>query len=79
MGVGTIMESRRILLLAFGPKKAHAVAAAVEGPISASQPASILQMHPVTQYFLDDDAAANLSRIEYYRWVYQNKPDWQRV
>ena len=79
MGVGTIMESQRILLLAFGPKKAHAVAAAVEGPISASQPASILQMHPVTQYFLDDDAAANLSRLEYYRWVYQNKPDWQRV
>jgi glucosamine-6-phosphate deaminase len=47
MGVGTIMECRQVLLLAFGANKANAVAEAVEGPISAMNPASILQMHEV--------------------------------
>ncbi len=48
MGVGTIMEAKTILLLAFGSSKAEAVAGAVEGPITASNPASVLQHHPET-------------------------------
>ena len=79
MGVGTIMDARQVLLLAFGAKKADAIAAAVEGPITAMNPASILQMHPVAKCLLDEPAAAQLTRLEYYRWVYQNKPDWQAV
>jgi glucosamine-6-phosphate deaminase len=78
MGVGTIMEARAVLLLAFGENKAHAIAEAVEGPISAMNPASILQMHPVAKALLDDEAAAKLSLNAYYRWVYDHKPDWQR-
>ena len=78
MGVGTIMESREILLLAFGASKAHAVAATVEGPITAMVPASGLQPHALTRVVVDEAAAAQLSRADYYRWVYQNKPDWQR-
>ena len=46
MGLGTILEARKILLLASGAEKAQAVAAAVEGPVTASVPASILQFHP---------------------------------
>jgi glucosamine-6-phosphate deaminase len=77
MGLGTIMEARQCLLLAFGPRKARAIAAAVEGPITALSPASILQMHPNVKVCLDNAAAAKLRRADYFRWVYDNKPDWQ--
>ncbi len=79
MGVGTIMDARRVLLLAFGEKKAAAVAAAVEGPITAMQPASILQMHPAAHCLIDEPAAIRLARLDYYRWVYGQKPAWQKV
>ena len=79
MGVGTIMDARQVVLLAFGAKKADAIAAAVEGPITAMQPASILQMHPVAKCIIDEPASARLTRTDYYRWVYEQKPDWQKV
>jgi glucosamine-6-phosphate deaminase len=79
MGVGTIMESKTCMLLAFGKKKAAAVAAAAEGPITAMIPASILQMHPQTIFLLDEEAASALKRLDYYRWVFDHKPDWQKV
>ena len=78
MGLGTIMASRACLLLAFGSKKAKAVAAAVEGPLTAMVPASVLQMHPRAIFVLDEEAASLLTRSDYYRWVYENKPDWQK-
>ncbi|MBU6409108.1 MAG: glucosamine-6-phosphate deaminase [Verrucomicrobia bacterium] len=78
MGIGTIMEARQCLLLAFGHRKARAVAGAVEGPVTAMNPASILQMHPAVKVCLDEPAAARLKRARYYRWVYANKPDWQK-
>jgi len=79
MGVGTVMDARQCLLLAFGDAKAPAIAAAVEGPITAMNPASILQMHPTAKVFLDEAAAACLVRADYYRWVYTNKPAWQHL
>ena len=79
MGVGTIMASREVLLLAFGANKADAVTAAVEGPITAMNPASILQMHPVAKCITDEPAAEKLARREYYRWVFSHKPDWQKI
>jgi glucosamine-6-phosphate deaminase len=78
MGVGTIMEARQVLLLAFGENKARAIADAVEGPITAMNPASMLQMHPVAKVLLDEAAATELHHREYYRWVYDHKPGWQR-
>ncbi len=78
MGIGSILEARQIVLLAFGEKKAPAVAGAVEGPVTAMNPASMLQMHPVAKVVLDEAAAGLLQRAEYYRWVYDNKPDWQK-
>jgi glucosamine-6-phosphate deaminase len=79
MGIGTIMEARRILVLAFGQKKAEAIAGAVEGPVTAMNPASILQMHPSAIVLLDEAAASRLEKADYYRWVYENKPDWQKT
>jgi len=78
MGIGTIMEARQNLLLAFGDKKARAIAEAVEGPITSINPASVLQMHAVTKVCLDEAAASQLKRADYYRWVYGNKPNWQK-
>ena len=77
MGIGTIMEARQNLLLAFGPNKARAIAEAVEGPITSLNPASVLQMHPTVKVCLDEPAAGELKRADYYRWVYESKPAWQ--
>jgi glucosamine-6-phosphate deaminase len=77
MGIGTIMDARQNLLLAFGKNKARAIAEAVEGPITSFNPASILQMHPLVKVILDEPAASDLKKADYYRWVYQGKPDWQ--
>src|SRR4030095_13719399 len=78
MGVGSIMDTRQVLLLAFGAAKAQVIADAVEGPISSMNPASILQMHPVAKVLLDEPAASKLSLTDYYRWVYDHKPEWQK-
>src|SRR5512143_1106397 len=76
MGLGTIMDSRMCLLLAFGEKKARAVAQAAEGPVTAMVPGSVLQMHPRAIMVLDTEAASELKMAAYYRWVQQHKPDW---
>ena len=78
MGIGTIMEARQNLLLAFGEAKAGAIAAAVEGPVTSINPASVLQMHPSVKVCLVEKAASLLQREPYYRWVYENKPAWQK-
>lgn len=78
MGIGTILEARHCLLLAFGGKKARAIAEAVEGPVTARNPASVLQLHPNVTVCLDAAAASRLEMKNYYRWVYENKPDWQK-
>lgn len=78
MGVGTIMEARHTVVLATGSGKADAVAAMVEGPITANVPASILQMHPKCALIIDEAAATKLQRASYYHWVYDHKPQWQR-
>ena len=79
MGVGTIMEARQILMLANGVKKADAVAAAVEGPVTAMITASALQMHPNTKAFLDEAAASKLKMRDYYDWIQFHKPGAPRV
>jgi glucosamine-6-phosphate deaminase len=66
VGIGTILEARRILLLASGAAKAKAVALAVEGPLTASVSASALQMHREVTVLLDREAAENLQHKDYY-------------
>lgn len=79
MGIGTILESRHLLLMAFGHSKAAAIAAAVEGPITAMTPASALQLHKRVTIVVDRDAACDLKFGQYYEWVFENKPAWQRL
>ncbi len=69
MGIGTILEARRIILLASGTNKADAVARAIEGPVCSSCPASALQLHPDPVFVLDAEAAAYLRQADYYRHV----------
>jgi len=78
MGIGSIMESRQVILLAFGKSKADAVAASTEGPVTAMMPASALQFHARAHFIIDEPAAGKLTKSDYYRWVYKNKPDWQQ-
>jgi len=78
MGLGTIMDSKMCLLLAFGKKKARSVALAAEGPVTAMVPGSILQMHPRAILVLDKDAASDLKMADYYQWISEHKPDWQK-
>ena len=79
MGIGTIMDAREIVLLAFGERKANAIRQVVEGPISAMCPATVLQLHAKATVLIDKGAASRLRLKEYYKEVAANKPDWQRV
>lgn len=78
-GLGTILRARHLVLLAFGESKADAVAAALEGPVSAILPASAVQLHPHVTVVLDEAAASKLALRDYYRYSYDNKPSWQGI
>jgi glucosamine-6-phosphate deaminase len=78
-GLGTILEARHLLLIATGDAKSHAISLAVEGPVSAMCPASVLQLHPHATVVVDEPAAAALQLADYYREAYMNKPDWQSL
>jgi glucosamine-6-phosphate deaminase len=69
MGIGTILEAKKILLLATGEAKAETVAEAIEGPITASVTASCLQLHPDVTFVIDEAAGARLKQRDYYRRV----------
>jgi len=69
MGVGTILESRRCLLLAYGAHKAVAVRDTVEGPVTAQVTASALQLHREVVGIFDEAAARLLLRRDYYAEV----------
>ena len=82
MGLGTILEARVLLLLAFGEEKATAVAKAVEGPLTVSVPASAVQLHSTAILILDRKAASRLKNKKYYRAeaarMHALLPDWLR-
>lgn len=65
-GLGTILSARRLVLVSTGDAKADAVASALEGPLTASVPASVLQWHADTVVCLDEAAAAALRNRPYY-------------
>lgn len=74
MGVGTILESDEVILLANGKGKAACIAEAIEGPVCCMNTASALQMHPSTTFYLDSEAASELKMREYYDWIQVKKP-----
>lgn len=67
MGLGTIAEARRLLLLANGEKKAQAIHAAIEGPLTAMMPASLVQIHPDVTILVDEAAASLVTRPWLFR------------
>lgn len=69
MGIATILDARRIVVLALGQEKAEAVAQTVEGPVSARWPATALQFHADVTLVIDAAAARNLAMRDYYEWV----------
>ena len=73
MGVGTIMEAKKILLMASGKSKTTPITKAIEGPISSMCSASAIQLHPKTMVMIDEAAAKDLKEKKYYKWVYKNK------
>jgi glucosamine-6-phosphate deaminase len=76
MGVGTILECRRCLLLTTGAEKADIIAKAVEGPITSMISATALQLHPRCTVIVDEPAASQLQGADYYRWVFTHEPEW---
>jgi glucosamine-6-phosphate deaminase len=76
MGVGTILEAHNCLMLVTGDSKASILARAVEGPITSMVTASALQLHPHCQVIVDEEAAAELQGKDYYRWIFENEPEW---
>lgn len=79
MGIGTILDARTILLQAFGQKKAAAIRATVEGPLSSYYPGSALQLHEDVTLFLDAKAASLLSMRDYYQQVQTHEEQLRRA
>lgn len=76
MGVGTILEARSLLVVVTGGEKADMLAKAVEGPITSMVSATAIQLHRDCKVIVDEAAAVRLQGCEYYRWIYQNEPEW---
>ena len=74
MGVGTILEADKLVLVANGENKADAVAKAVEGPVTSMITASALQLHPDAELYVDEAAASKLEMRDYYDWIQAKKP-----
>ena len=68
MGVGTICEAKKVILLAFGKGKANAIKGCVEGGMSQFCTASALQLHNDCWIFCDEAAASKLALKDYYNW-----------
>ena len=68
IGVGTICEAKKVIMLAFGANKQDAIKGCVEGPVSQFCTASALQMHNDTWIFCDEAAAGKLKLKKYYMW-----------
>ena len=64
MGVGTILKSKRAIMMAWGEGKAPIVRAAVEGPVTDQVPSTFLQKHPGAMVVLDEAASSQLTRVK---------------
>lgn len=76
-GLGTILRARRLVLLAVGEAKAEVIAKALEGPLTSSLPASVIQLHPSALVIVDEAAASAFANTEYYRDAWDNRLDWE--
>ncbi|MEC7415554.1 MAG: glucosamine-6-phosphate deaminase [Bacteroidota bacterium] len=74
MGINTILDAKKIILMAWGSYKAEIIQKAVEGEISDNIPTTYLQNHKNTTLILDNEAASELTRIK-SPWLVNNL-DW---
>ncbi|MFQ1003740.1 glucosamine-6-phosphate deaminase [Modestobacter sp. SSW1-42] len=72
-GLGTILGAQHLVLVATGEGKAAPVAAAVEGPVTASVPGSVLQLHPRVTVVVDEAAGSRLALADHHRYVLEHK------
>lgn len=77
-GLATILDAHQLVLVAQGEKKADAVRAMIEGPVTSMCPGTALQLHPQATVILDDEAASKLQLSDYYRYTYDHLPTWQQ-
>jgi glucosamine-6-phosphate deaminase len=71
MGISTVLEAKRIVLLAWGQNKAKVIQETIEGKITSKKPATYLQNHANVSFILDEEAASLLTRIN-TPWVVDN-------
>ena len=64
MGVSKILQAKRVVLLAWGERKAEMIANAVQGPVSEHNPSSYLQSHSNALFVVDSAAASELKRMK---------------
>ncbi len=76
VGIGTILESKRALMLVTGESKRQALSLAIEGPIASMVPASALQLHPDCVIIADEKAGELLRRRKQYRSAFERDPTW---
>src|SRR5438067_9450640 len=74
MGVGTILDARKLVLVASGQSKSKAIAQAIEGPVTSMVTASALQLHRDAIIVVDEEAATGLTMRDYYEFIYAAKP-----
>lgn len=68
-GLGTLSRAKNIVMVAIGESKAAAIRGTIEGPVTASCPGSILQMHNNVTIVVDEAAASKLEDPDYYRMM----------
>ena len=76
MGVGTILEAEKCLMLVTGSSKASVLARAVEGPVTSMISATALQLHEHCTVIVDEAAAGRLENKDYYRWIFDKEAEW---
>lgn len=78
MGIGTILDARKIVMLVTGESKSDIIAQAIEGPVSSMVTASAIQFHNDATVILDQAAASKLKAQDYYHWCFENEPYWDK-
>lgn len=76
MGVGTILDAKKLLMLVTGKRKADIIAKALEGPMTSMVSGSAIQLHDDCVVIVDEEAAGKLTLTDYYRSAFENDPKW---
>jgi glucosamine-6-phosphate deaminase len=71
MGIGTIKNAKRIVLMAWGANKSKIIQETIEGEISSIVPATYLQQHNNTSFIPDEEASSELTRVKTQKLIIQ--------